>query len=295
MSELPRWMRHPGTPDAARVLAHRGIGKTFDLQLAAGMPLLEAVRRGFGEHGFLSGVCDLSGITLARISYCIPALSTTPDHVAFYSGTFRPAGPTRIQRGALTFGERDGAPFFHAHGLWREGDGKIMGGHILSEQTFLAMPAKVSATGIKGALFRASADAETGFTLLSPEPINPLPAALEPTYLLAVRLPPNVDFCTTVERLCAENGLSQARIRGGVGSLIGARFEDGREAPNFATEVFVSEGKIERDREGKLAAIVDVGLIDYQAMIHEGRLKRGDNPVLITFELILEADSLEAG
>ena len=34
---------------------------------------------------------------------------------------------------------------------------------------------------------------------------------------------------------------------------------------------------------------IDVALIDYSGALASGRLIRGDNPVLMTFELVLEA------
>ena len=40
---------------------------------------------------------------------------------------------------------------------------------------------------------------------------------------------------------------------------------------------------------GALEAVLDVALIDYTGGIGEGRLVRGDNPVLMTMELVLEA------
>lgn len=290
MSALPRTILHPGPPENERIIARPAAGKTFSMHLEAGLPLLTAVQRGFAREGFASGVCELAGITFARLSYCIPALAKTPDHVAFYSETFRPAGPTVIEHGALTFGQRDGAPFFHAHGLWREADGKRTGGHILTDQTFLAKPAIVRATGMRGVGFIANPDAETGFTLFAPVDSTAGTHINEPTTLMALRLRPNTDFCSALETVCAANHITQARLRGGVGSTIGARFEDEREAPHFATEVFVRQGSVTTGADGRLEAIVDVGLIDYMAMVHEGRLKRGDNPVLITFELILEAN-----
>jgi hypothetical protein len=37
-----------------------------------------------------------------------------------------------------------------------------------------------------------------------------------------------------------------------------------------------------------LAAELDVALVDYTGGLAEGRLLRGDNPVLMTMELVLE-------
>jgi len=50
-----------------------------------------------------------------------------------------------------------------------------------------------------------------------------------------------------------------------------------------------SAGAIEPGADGELEATLDVALIDYTGGIGEGRLVRGDNPVLMTMELVVEA------
>jgi len=40
--------------------------------------------------------------------------------------------------------------------------------------------------------------------------------------------------------------------------------------------------------DGRLAAELDIALVDYLGGVAEGRLVRGDNPVLMTMELVLE-------
>ena len=54
------------------------------------------------------------------------------------------------------------------------------------------------------------------------------------------------------------------------------------------TEVFIRRGVIEPGAEGELRAEMDVGLVAHTGEIAEGRLARGQNPVLITFELVIE-------
>jgi hypothetical protein len=36
-------------------------------------------------------------------------------------------------------------------------------------------------------------------------------------------------------------------------------------------------------------ATIDMVVVDMEGRVHEGRLVRGDNPVCITFDLVLEA------
>ena len=57
----------------------------------------------------------------------------------------------------------------------------------------------------------------------------------------------------------------------------------------FATELAITSGTVAPNADGKLEATLDVALVDYLGGIAEGRLMRGDNPVLMTMELVLEA------
>lgn len=282
-----RRIAQPGTGTPERIQWAECHSLRFSMTLSAGLPLLEAVRRGFAAAGFTAGVAKLDGLALHPFAYVMPALSKTPEHAAFYSETFRPAGLSRIEVGAMTFGLRDGAPFFHAHALWTEGSGKRSGGHILPDETMVAETITLPAVGLDGAAFVAEPDSETNFKLFGPKPAPPLGATREGRFF-ALRVKPNVDFCGALEAFCAERGIRNAIIHGGVGSTIGARFEGGGVVENFATEVAITEGRIVPGAAG-FEATIDVALVDYSGALASGRLKRGDNPVLMTFELVLEA------
>lgn len=279
-----RRIEQPGPVAAERVQWAECHGRRFEMPLTAGLPLLEAVRRGFAAAGFTSGVLRVDGLALGPFAYVMPALSKTREHAAFYSETFRPSGVTRIETGAMTFGQRDGAPFFHCHGLWTESGGKRGGGHVLPDETVLAEPITLEAVGLDGAGFVAEPDAETNFKLFGPVALPFLGTCFEGRFF-AMRVRPNIDLTEALEGFCAERGIRRAVIHGGVGSTIGARFGDGAAVKNFATEVAIRSGVIEDGR----CAEIDVALVDFTGALAEGKLKRGDNPVLMTFELVLEA------
>ena len=116
-------------------------------------PRAAALRR----EGFAGGTLNIRGGALGPFAYVMPALSKTGENAAFYSDTFRPAGVTRLKMAAMTFGSRDGAPFFHCHALWTEADGRVNGGHILPEETVVAEPFEVEAFGIDGARLHGGA------------------------------------------------------------------------------------------------------------------------------------------
>ncbi len=282
-----RSIAQPGTATPERIQWVEARGRAFAFTMAAGLPLLEAARRGFAEAGFSGGVLSMRGGALGPFAYVIPALSKTGANAAFYSDTFRPAGVTRLKLGAMTLGERDGAPFFHCHGLWTEGDGRLHGGHVLPEESIVAEPFVVEAFGLDGAVFTAASDPETNFKLFGPVARATTNARAE-SRAFALRLRPNQDFAAALETFCRQHGVLRARIHGGVGSTIGARFTDGRSVVPFATELAINAGVITPDADGTLQATLDVALVDYLGGIAEGRLLRGDNPVLMTMELVLE-------
>jgi predicted DNA-binding protein with PD1-like motif len=288
----PAHIKQPGAELAPRLVAVPTRGRSLRLTLAPGQRLLDAVAAGFAGHGFASGSVDIAGLALAPLAYVMPALSTTGAQAAYYSETYRPLGTTRVHRGTMTFGRRDGAPFFHAHALWTEPDGKQHGGHILPDDTLVSERTEVTAFGIADAQFQGDHDPETNFTLFGPVAVNSTvkhDAATAVGRAWAIRLRPNQDVATALETFCAANGVTRARIHGGVGSTIGAVFDDGHTVENFATEVFIRHGIVTPSADGSPAAKLDVGLVDYTGATAEGRLSRGQNPVLMTFELILEA------
>ncbi|WP_027567060.1 PCC domain-containing protein [Bradyrhizobium sp. URHA0013] len=282
-----RSIKQPGAPVAERIQWVEARGRPFSFTLQAGLPLLEAARRGFAAEGFAGGVLNFGHGTLGPFGYVMPALSKTSENAAFYSDTFRPGGVTRTRLGSMTLGMRDGAPFFHCHGLWTEADGRASGGHMLPDETDVAEPFHVEAFGVDGAMFSAEPDPETNFKLFGPVAAART-GARTTSRAFALRLRPNQDFAGCLEDFCRAQGIARARIHGGVGSTIGARFTDGGVTEPFATELAVTAGTIAAGSSGALEAALDVALIDYTGGIAEGRLIRGDNPVLMTMELALE-------
>jgi predicted DNA-binding protein with PD1-like motif len=282
-----RTKQQPGTPDAERIAFVEANGREFQFALEPGLPLLEAVRRGFAAEGFVSGVVNFGEIALAPFAYVMPALSSTPDFAAYYSETYRPEGVTHLIDGAMTFGTRDGAPFFHCHALWHEADGKLTGGHILPvAETVVARPATVHAFGLSGACFDGTPCRETHFKLFEPSVDIPR-ETLTDQRCFALRMRPNIDLHLALEDFCRKHDIRAARILGGVGSTIEARFTDHAPMTNFATEVYVRDGRITPDEQGVLQASISAALVDYMGETGWGELKRGDSPVLMTFELVL--------
>ncbi|WP_407122490.1 PCC domain-containing protein [Bradyrhizobium sp. STM 3561] len=283
-----RRIKQPGAPPPERIQWVETRGRAFSFTLQAGLPLLEAARRGFAAEGFAGGVLNFRRGALGPFAYVMPALSKTGENAAFYSDTYRPNGVTRLRLGSMTLGTRDGAPFFHCHGLWTEADGRTRGGHMMPDETVVAEPFEVEAFGIDGAMFVAEPDPETNFKLFGPVAAAST-GARTTSRAFALRLRPNQDLAGCLEAFCHAHGIARAKIHGGVGSTIGARFTHGGVTEPFATELAITCGAIESVPSHTVEAAVDVALIDYTGGIAEGRLVRGDNPVLMTMELVLEA------
>ncbi len=275
-----RRVEQPGPAPEPRILCASGPGRRFGFTLHPGEALLQGVAAGFAREGFGSGALRLRGGGFGPFAYVMPSLPVSPRNAAYYSDTFRPAGLTRLVEGAMTLGRRDGAPFFHCHALWQEADGRASGGHILPEECTVASPIEVEAVGLAEAGFVAVDDGETNFRLFQPH------GGVAEGRFHALRLRPNQDLVLALEAFCRARGIAQAVLHGGVGSIIGARYADGTTAEPFATEMFISAGGI--DASGATSA-VDVGLVNYTGAVSSGRLRRGDNPVLMTMELVLEA------
>src|SRR5258705_8491741 len=145
----------PGPPAPERIQWVEAQGRAFSFRLEAGLPLLEAARRGFAAEGFAGGTLNFGAGALGPFAYVMPALSKTGENAAFYSDTFRPAGTTRLKIGAMTLGERDGAPFFHCHALWTEAGGRAGGGPIPAAENLVAEPLDGVAFGVGGAAITA--------------------------------------------------------------------------------------------------------------------------------------------
>ncbi|CAN7431034.1 DUF296 domain-containing protein [Acidovorax sp. LjRoot66] len=280
-----RSIEQPGPVHPQRVQCAPASLRAVDVRLQPGVTLLEGLADVVRSHGVSSAVFSLRGGSFAPLAYYMPALSETPEHVAYFSDRFEATGEARIESGSITFGLRKGEPSLHCHAIWTEPDGRRRSGHLIPNESRVASPVQLQAWMLEGAGFEAAADLETNFNLMQVSAGDAPPGG---TNALVVRLRPNQDLCLALEGLCAERNIRRASIRGGVGSLIGAVFDDGRTVEPFVTEVFVRAGKIEPGPDGSLRASVDVGLVAHSGEIAQGWLKRGENPVLITFELVIE-------
>lgn len=278
-----RAIRQPGPAPAERAVCLPVRAITIEAELPAGTPLLAALAGLVAAHGADGACLALEGGAFSPFGYVMPALSPDAAHAAWYSAPFHPPGTTRWARGCVTLGVRDGAPFFHCHGIWTEADGRRRGGHVLPEATVIAAPIRAHGAAFLGARFAANPDPETGFTLFAPEPTAP---PRDPN-ALALRLRPNQDITAALEALARTAGFGAARLAGGVGSIIGARFADGSAVHPFVTEMFVADSQLRGTDATTPPSRLAAGLVDLSGALAEGALVPGDNPVLMTLEAVL--------
>ena len=84
-------------------------------------------------------------------------------------------------------------------------------------------------------------------------------------------------------------GSARAKLHGGVGSIIGARFADRPHRRALCDRTGCCDRASSLPAQtARCEATLDVALVDYLGGLAEGRLTRGDNPVLMTMELVLE-------
>jgi predicted DNA-binding protein with PD1-like motif len=278
--ETIRSLRQPGPAHPSRIDVFRGDPHALNFVLKPGLTLNEAVTAPLVEAGFQCGTVTFSGTLLNPFRYVMPGPADNDSHVAYFTAPRAPSGTTRIERGNATFGWSDGKPFIHCHAAWIEPDGSRRGGHILPLETIIAEPGEAAAWGFHTILVEATPDPETNFTLFQP-------SGTSTGRGIVARVKPNEDIIEGLETIARTHGIGDAVVRGSLGSLIGARFVHGERVDDHATEVLVREGHI---RDGRAA--LDLLVVDMRGNVHQGWLQRGENPVCITFDIILEEASL---
>ncbi len=273
-------MRHlvqPGPVHPVRIDSFGGELVPLRFVLRAGSTLTEALTGPLVEAGFQSATLVVKGGALNPFRYVMPGPADDASHVAYFTAPQAPIGVTRIEQANATFGWNDGRPFLHCHAAWVEPDGQRRGGHILPGDSVVYEETEIEAWGFRDIRVTTAPDAETNFTLFQPSGVS------TPGGAVFARVKPNEDITLAIESIAAAHGMQNAVVRGSLGSLIGAQFTNGTQVDDHATEVLVRSGTV-RDGTADLNLLV----VDMAGRVHDGRLVRGDNPVCITFDLILE-------
>lgn len=283
-----RSIQHPGQPSLMRVAAQQVELEAFDLELPAHMTLMQAVAQSMQGIQAQCATFRMSGGGFEPFSYVMPALAKTSAHAVYFSDTYPVEGAVRLETASVTFGQRDGKPWLHSHAIWIEESGRRHCGHLLPDDIQVNHPIQAQGVAVRGATFTVCPDGETNFTLFVPLKSMVRSVQTPRSKGYAFRVAPNIDICTALETFCRERGITHAKIQGGVGSTVGAVFDDGRVVEPFVTELLIRNGEVLTNAAGQPHAQLDVSMVDYKGGVSEGRLARGQNPVLVTFELALE-------
>lgn len=287
MSARLRHLYHPGPALQPRAEIVAGSGTSLSLTLEPGRTLLDAVARALGERGIESAALSFDDALLDPLVYYVPAIVEAPYLRFGYSDARRPEGGGRLERAYVTFGRRDGAPFLHCHAAWRERDGQPHGGHVVPDETVLAEAVRARAAVLPGAALLSEYDPETDYQLFHPVPVGAGPSRTGEGRRAYARVRPNEDLTEAVEGICRREGFRHATVRG-LGSLIGARFADGSTLDDQGSEVLIMRGEVSPDAGGRPRATLDICFTGFDGLAIRGRLLPGENPVCITFELLVE-------
>ncbi|WP_234810849.1 PPC domain-containing DNA-binding protein [Xaviernesmea oryzae] len=152
-------------------------------------------------------------------------------------------------------------------------------GHVLPFDSVVSQPVAVKGHGSVTATFDSVPDPETNFTLFS------VKGRGEEGNGILLRVRPNEDVATAIEEVCRTHGIESARVYG-IGSINEPVFEDGCRIVCLATEIAIESGSLEKTPEG-LRTSLDAAVVDTDGVIYHGGLARGDNPVGVTFELVI--------
>jgi predicted DNA-binding protein with PD1-like motif len=281
-----RRIDHPGPVASERIVALAGSAIPLRFVLGAGLMVDEAVAAGMRTAGCIGGFVEIRSGRCEPFRYVMPAASSDPRYAAWYSETFEPAGPVNVTRACAVVGIRDGKTFLHCHGIWDTAEGQRMG-HMLAPLSKAAEPIEVRGIGFKDITFEATPDQETNFTLF--EPVRDAKADPETTGtgVLIAKVRPNQDISLAIEEICSREGITRANVYG-IGSLNGVRFVDGTQVASYATEVLIRDGSVE-SADGHVHVRLVIDAVDMDGVISSGEIVRGDNPVCVTFELVIEA------
>ena len=109
--------------------------------------------------------------------------------------------------------------------------------------------------------------------------------------IAVLRIRPNEDLVTAVEVAAREHGLKNAVVRSAVGSLVDASLEAGDKTiavPGPGIEILTLSGELRSNADGGLHAELSGTIADGKAQVYGGRFRRGENPICITLELVLQ-------
>ncbi|MDM0108381.1 DUF296 domain-containing protein [Variovorax sp. J22R24] len=166
----PRTFVHPGPFGPVRIeTLCASKGRHFRLALPSGSSIHDGIVEALASVGVQNASMTLIDGDLDDLSFCLARADVTRRVVAAYTK------PLSVRSARLIFGNAtlgkssSGAPAVHCHAVFRMQDGKVRGGHLLTEKCIVgAKPVTVVATSLDGFDLRISYDQETHMPLMRP-------------------------------------------------------------------------------------------------------------------------------
>ena len=109
--------------------------------------------------------------------------------------------------------------------------------------------------------------------------------------VITARIRPNIDLVEGIEQICTELAVVRAEVRSAIGSLTDAVLRTGAAEKLVAgpgLEIALASGYVEPDVDGQPQARLFGLVSDGEGCPHGGEFARGENPVFVTLELVLQ-------
>lgn len=282
-------VKHPGPRVEPRIVSVPTRSRAVWATLSEGQRLVDGLDDLLARSGARSAQVELLSGTLSDVTYCYPAIGASDDQPIHYSATQAAMGPVALVGGGATVGHREGERFMHCHAAWFDADGRLRGGHLLPETWIGATGLTVVVHTLDDGLQHSATDPESRLPVFTPARA-PGGLGLDGVTAVVSRICPNENLFGACAEVMHQYGLSDVRIVGSIGSLVGAAIQrpsgvmliDGP-----ATEVALT-GRLTLDDVGGVSGQLSAVVIDRHGRVHLGDLT-SDNIVAVTVELFMEA------
>ncbi|MDQ0608325.1 putative DNA-binding protein with PD1-like motif [Variovorax sp. W1I1] len=166
-----RTVVHPGPYRPVRIAhMHADQSRHFRLALPAGRTLHEALVQLLTTHDVASASMTLIDGELEQLSFCMALPDPTGRVLATYGAPETLRGARLIFGNATLGRSAAGSPIVHCHGAFCQADGRVRGGHILTERTVVGcIPVTAVVTALDSFELRVSYDEETRMPLMHPQ------------------------------------------------------------------------------------------------------------------------------
>lgn len=166
----PRTLIHPGRVNPIRInslSAKRG--RHVRLALQPGRSIFDGIVEPLAEMGVVNASMTVLGGFCETFQYCVAPRDPSGKAVIAY-GPPIDAGPSYLIFGNATLGiSMKGKPLVHCHAAVRREDGRVKGGHVLTESCIVGpSPIPVLVLSLDEFDLRQAVDPETNLPLLQP-------------------------------------------------------------------------------------------------------------------------------